>query len=77
MEARQLIASFRLRGPSRHNRLLQLVMMRVGLLAHLLLLWLLLLMVVVEVVPVEHGLFSVGNLTIAIAAHSHWFVQLL
>lgn len=53
MEARQLIASFRLRGPSRHNRLLQLVMMRVGLLAHLLLLWLLLLMVVVvEVVPV-------------------------
>lgn len=77
MEARQLIASFRLRGPSRHNRLLQLVMVRVGLLARLLLLRLLLVVVVVMVVPIGHGLFPVGNLTIAIPAYTHWFVQLL
>jgi hypothetical protein len=49
-------------------------MVRVGLLARLLLLRLLL---VVVVVPVGHGLLSVGNLTIAIAANAHWFVQLL
>jgi hypothetical protein len=74
MEARQLIASFRLRGPSRHNRLLQLVMVRVGMLARLLLLRLLLVEVVM--VPVGHGLLSVGDLTVAIAANAHWFVQL-
>jgi hypothetical protein len=76
MEARQLIASFRLRGPSRHNRLLQLVMVRVGLLASLLLLRLLLVVVEVVMVSVGHGFLSVGNLTVAIAANSHWFVQL-
>lgn len=77
MEARQLIASFRLRGPSRHNRLLQLVMVRVGLLASLLLLRLLLVVVeMVVMVPVGHGFLSVCNLTVAIAANSHWFIQL-